>query len=271
MNTESADLVVLIEFLGTDSLFPSLADYLCAHSALPGPRGNLELAYAWADVCGQAEPALAERLRLACQQWLALSAEQAPVNDPAEFLPFCGALGLGALAATEPAWRLETLAALRQAADDPRWRLREGVAMGLQRLIAASPQATLDALKAWLAAAEPLVWRAVAAAVAEPSLLADATVAERALALHKGLLDGLSRLPDRRGDAFRSLRQGLGYSVSVVVAARPVEGFPWLRELAASADADVRWIVRENLKKKRLTRPFVEQAAGVAALLAAGD
>lgn len=51
----------------------------------------------------------------------------------------------------------------------------------------------------------------------------------------------------------RVLRQALGYAVSVVAAAAPDEGIPLLERLATAADADARWIARENLKKARLT------------------
>lgn len=51
----------------------------------------------------------------------------------------------------------------------------------------------------------------------------------------------------------RILRQALGYAVSVVAAAAPDEGIPLLERLATAADADARWIARENLKKARLT------------------
>ena len=37
-------------------------------------------------------------------------------------------------------------------------------------------------------------------------------------------------------------------------AAAPAEGFGRLEKWAASDDKDVRWIVRENLKKARLAR-----------------
>ncbi len=65
----------------------------------------------------------------------------------------------------------------------------------------------------------------------------------------------LAALPeDRRRDSdVRTLRQGLGYCWSVAVAADPAQGLPAFWALD-DADADVAWIVRENLKKTRLTR-----------------
>ena len=94
--------------------------YLLKESGLPGPRGNIELAHAVAD-----EGDL-DRFR----RHLAYSADLAPVNDPFEFLAFCGAVGLGRLLVEGDKSQLKTLRVL---ASDPHWRTREGVAMALQR------------------------------------------------------------------------------------------------------------------------------------------
>ena len=58
----------------------------------------------------------------------------------------------------------------------------------------------------------------------------------------------------RKSEEMRTLRQALGYTLSVAVAAAPVEGWPWLKSLMESRDPDVAWIVRENLKKNRLKK-----------------
>ena len=50
----------------------------------------------------------------------------------------------------------------------------------------------------------------------------------------------------------RVLRQALGFTVSVVVAA--TGDFALLEDMAASGDPDLRWVVRENLKRHRLRR-----------------
>lgn len=61
---------------------------------------------------------------------------------------------------------------------------------------------------------------------------------------------------DRRSEAFKALRKGLGYCWSVAVAATPRTGAPVFEALveraAASGDRDLRWIARENLRKRRL-------------------
>jgi hypothetical protein len=64
----------------------------------------------------------------------------------------------------------------------------------------------------------------------------------------------IMQLIDRKSDAFRTLRQGLAYCWSVAVAALPVEGKAAMEKWLPAADPDVAWIMKENLKKKRLQR-----------------
>jgi hypothetical protein len=59
----------------------------------------------------------------------------------------------------------------------------------------------------------------------------------------------------------RVLRQALGYCWSVAVAALPAEGFARLERWAAADDPDVRWLVRENLRKSRTRRADPERWA----------
>jgi hypothetical protein len=225
---------------------------LRAHSRLPGPRGNLELVAAFASLV--ADPAAGPvRARWdLCAALADTDAAQAPENTPGVFVVVCGAVGLGALGAASAARVAQALRRLRALAGDPRWRVREGVAMGLQRLLAARPSATLTALRDWVRGEDWLAMRAVAAAVAEPPLLRDPAVARAAVTLHRRIVARVLAARARTSDGFRALRQTLGYSISVVAVARPREGLALLRALDASGDADGGWIVRENLKKARL-------------------
>jgi hypothetical protein len=52
----------------------------------------------------------------------------------------------------------------------------------------------------------------------------------------------------------------------VITAAAPERGFALLRECASWDDKDIRWIVAENLKKRRLAK-FVSDREGVERLL----
>src|SRR5215207_3415395 len=89
------------------------AAFLQPRSGLPGPRANLELAQAVAD------------------EGDATTFDTLLATDD-EYLVLCGTIGLGRLLAERPNAELEHR--LRRLAADPRWRVREGVTMALQRL-----------------------------------------------------------------------------------------------------------------------------------------
>ncbi len=134
--------------------------YLLKNSGLPGPRGNLELAQVVADE---------GNLNL-FRRYTTYTADKAPVNSPYEFLAFCGVVGLGRTLAEG---KMDLLPVLRSHASDPRWRLREGVAMALQRWGDADMPGLIQAMRLW-STGSPLEQRAAAAALCEPRLLVHA-------------------------------------------------------------------------------------------------
>lgn len=217
---------------------PRIEEYLLDHSGLPGPRANLEL------VAAAAAEAPPDRLR----RWAALGPREAPTGSREEFLALCGTVGLGRLAAEG---KPDALERLRQAAPDARWRVREGVAMALQHLGRVDFDRLLEVVRAW-AAGTPLEQRAAVAAVCEPPLLTEATRAREALDLLDAVTGSFVDLPDRRRDDVRMLRKALGYCWSVAVAALPDDGCARLERWVHTDDADIQWIMRENLRKKRL-------------------
>lgn len=214
--------------------------FLRRESGLPGPRANLELVQA------VAEEGDAARF----QRYLALGPEQAPVNSPQAFLAVCGVVGLGRLLAEG---HQEFLATLRRCAADPRWRIREGVAMALQRLGDVDMAALLGVAEEW-SRGSLLEQRAAAAAVCEPRLLGQPEHVGRVLQLLDAITASLTQVAERRSDDFRVLRQALGYCWSVAVAAWPEKGQPMMEAWLASSDRDVRWVMKENLRKNRLQR-----------------
>ena len=214
--------------------------YLVKNSGLPGPRGNIELAQAVADL-GTTE---------LFQQYLDLDDSPTASESEKEYLVFCGVLGLGKLAAEGDVGHLD---ALRRYASDQRWRVREAVAMALQRVGLADMDLLLWTATKWIAGGW-LEQRAAAAGLCEPPLLADARHARKALELLDAVTVNMTKATDRTTDAFRALRKGMGYCWSVAVAARPREGKKMMERWMASADADVAWVMKENLGKTRLSR-----------------
>lgn len=240
MSTARADVTELGAELA--ELFARSPDavpgYLTSHSGVPGPRANLPLADTFAAI---APPDLVRSL----------------ADSPDEYLALCGTEGLGRLA-LDPALRADALEALRRAARDERWRVREGAARALQLMGDADPDLLRDVVDDWSAGGDPWLARAALAAICEPRLLH--TDEAQALALSvcaraTDLLLGAGApvpAPVRALEAHRVLRQALGYAWSVAIAANPEAGLTGFRALTASENPDARWIVRSNLSKARL-------------------
>jgi hypothetical protein len=214
--------------------------YLLEKSGLPGPRGNIELAQVVAD----------EGNRRLFERYRAYTADKAPTNSPYEFLAFCGTLGLGRLLAEGID---DVLPVLRRSASDPRWRMREAVAMALQRLGDADMEQLITEMQAW-AGGTYLEQRAAAAALCEPRLLGQPERARAVLGVLDAITVSIEQASERRVEDFMALRKGMGYCWSVAVAALPSEGKPLMEKWLASSDKDIRWIMKENLKKARLAR-----------------
>jgi hypothetical protein len=64
----------------------------------------------------------------------------------------------------------------------------------------------------------------------------------------------MTKAAERTTDAFRALRKGMGYCWSVAVAASPSDGKKRMERWMESADADVAWVMKENLGKNRLSK-----------------
>ena len=210
------------------------AAYLLEHSGLPGPRANLALAQAVADAGDAAD-------------------FDALIETGEEYLVLCGVIGLGALLAKAPGHQLEQR--LRRHAADERWRVREAVAMALQRLGDADLPRLFTLAADWAADEDPLVQRAAVAGVCEPRLLTQ-SAGEQAVRICERVTTSLAARPadQRRSDEVRALRKALGYCWSVAVAADPDRGLPLFNRLSNSGDADIAWIVGQNRKKARLAK-----------------
>ncbi len=214
----------------------ALAAHLTAHSGLPGPRGNLELADAFS------ARASAEAIR-------------AFADSDDEYVRFCGTQGLGRLAVEDPsdAALIELLA---RRASDSRWRVREAVARALQIVGRSDPARMHLVVGEWMGNRDAYVRRAALAAICEPSLLKDRAGFQAGLdACEDATASLLALTGAQRGAApERNLRQALGYCWSVVVAAEPGVALRAFARLQQLRDPDIQWIVSSNLKKNRLQK-----------------
>lgn len=204
--------------------------YLSEHSGLPGPRANTTLVAAAAEAADTAVLAELER-------------------DDGEFAAMCAgavrARRLGAFGRD---------ADTRRAAADARWRVREGVVIGLQQLGDAHPVTLASIVLSWADDDDLLVQRAAVAAICEPRLLRSSDMARVAIEVCVRTTAHFLALPTgrRHGAEARTLRQTLGYAWSVAVAADPEPGLA-VFEALDTTDPDLGWIVRENSRKKRLS------------------
>jgi len=210
--------------------------FLRKESGLPGPRGNLELAYAVAE----------EGNKKQFKQLLSFRAEE---NTPEVFLVFCGVVGLGKLAANDPT----LFEQLRKYASDARWRIREAVATGLQLAGDQNMELLLSEMQKWSKGNWYEKWAAVAA-FAEPRLLKEPKYTRKVLRILDEITASMQNAPGAKDEAFKVLRQGMAYCWSVVVAALPEAGKPLMEKWSDSQDKDIRWMIRENLKKNRLIK-----------------
>lgn len=203
--------------------------YLKKNSGLPGARANLELVEA---VGEEADSELLWRLSASSDEFVAL----------------CGTAGLGHLAVSDP---VPVMSWLRELASDPRWRVREGVAIALQHLGRHSMPRLLAEMDRWSSDGLYLQ-RAAAAALCEPGLMTEPEHVTRVLRILDRITKSLAATSTRKGEDFRVLRQALGYCWSVAVAAQPEAGRPLMEKWLRSTDKDVVWVMQSNLGKTRM-------------------
>ena len=129
--------------------------------------------------------------------------------------------------------------------------------MALQRLGEVDMERLTREMRVW-GHGSPLEQRAAAAALSEPRLLRQTQNARAVLEILDQITMGVEKADDRRSEDFLTLRKGLGYCWSVAVAALPEKGKALMEKWLVRPDKDIRWIMKENLKKARLVRMDAE-------------
>ena len=214
--------------------------FLMQESALPGPRANLELIQAVAEVGNENT-----FLHLLCY-----APDKAPVNTQQEFLACCGTVGLGKLAEEGKTKYLERL---RLLASDPRWRIRECVAMALQIYGEGHMEELITEMGVW-GKGTSYEKRAAAAALCEPKLLKHKEQVSKVLQTLDSITYSIQEIQDRKDEGFKALKKGMAYCWSVAIVGFPDEGKQLFEKWMICADKDINWIMKENLKKERLIR-----------------
>ena len=214
--------------------------YLKENSGLPGKRANLELLMIVVDLGD-------EEFFKSCLKY---HDKIAPTNTQGEFIAMCGVTGLGKLITNG---KPEYLKLLREYASDTRWRVREGVAFGLQIIGEKNFDKLIPGIREWINGND-YEKRAVMAGLCEPKLLRENNNSEIVLEILVEIIESVKNISERKRESFRVLKKGLGYGLSVAIVSNPEKGKAIFEKLKNISDKDIAWILNENLKKKRLEK-----------------
>jgi hypothetical protein len=220
-----------------------LETFLIENSNLPGPRANLELAFTLSEVYENV---------VILTKWAEIDADRAGVDDPRSFLPFCAAVALGKLYAKTGDEKI--LRILKRMAGDGRWRIREAVAFGFQRIGEDDFSTLRRIFSDWIAESGNREKRAILVALAHPKILdRDATLF--CCEILENVFENLQKDRD-----FEILKKGLEFVISVYTAAYPEYGFSFM-ERWIGRDAVIDGIIGSNLKKNRLSKKHPRKIA----------
>jgi hypothetical protein len=236
--------------------------FLIANSGLPGPRGNLTLSHEAAEKIAALWSSDIVFAKTLLQSW---------ETSKVEYLRHCFAVACGAVCRDHSETRTELVPKMRRCLYDQFWRTREGVMFGLQEMTVKEPAYVVTLLEDWCREPDAMLLRNAVIVLSEPRLLkADPKVIASCLSFHKRAISFYrkSSKAERKTSDFQLLKKTLGFSASVLISVDPTH-FPLLEEWATNDDADVRWIVKENLKKARIAKAFPDKVANLARILQA--
>jgi hypothetical protein len=226
-----------------------LEKFLIDNSNLPGPRSNLELAFAFADIYNNLA---------VVNQWLKITADQADANNPRSFLAFCAAVSLGNLynKYKNPA----LIDILKHLANDRRWRMREAVAFAFQKIGENDFNVLKTIFSEWIYSSNNHEKRAILVALAHPKFL-NAANAHFCFEITDIVLQKM-----QTNENFDVLKKGLEFTISVFVAADFEAGFAFIKKWLG-VNKTIDRILKENLKKKRITAKHELEAKDLLSLI----
>jgi hypothetical protein len=223
----------------------NLKAFIIQNSNLPGPRGNLELAFALAEIYDDLDALL---------NWLEITEDLADANDPESFPAFCAAVCLGKIYTKTKDKKLISI--LKKLSNDGRWRMREAVAFGFQIIGESDFDELKSVFSGWIKKSNNLDKRAILVSLAHPRFLNE----ERAKFCFE-IADTVLKEMDREND-FDVLKKGLSFTISVFAAANSDLGFKFIKRWIG-IDKDIDRIMKENLKKNRLAGKYPEKVKGI--------
>jgi hypothetical protein len=200
---------------------------------------------------------------------VAIPPDTAPGATALEFLPLCGVLGLGARAADDPKIETRVLATLHDAAEDPRFRVRDAVPLALARIGERAGDALVSELASWMDGYHHAA--AVILALADQrwlSVLGDGTEAiarlDEAYLLAKNAPSSALRWP-----GFKALVEALGKAPGILAARFGVPVFDRLVAWSDTSMPELRGAIEQNLKSNKLAGRFADEIKRVHAAIAA--
>jgi hypothetical protein len=231
-------------------------DFLRRRSRLPGPRPNLELATEFGAACaraGRGGEELATKLAT-------LDANEAPGATELEFLPLCGVVALGAVAAKDPSAASRVLPLLQEAASDLRWRVRDAVPGALSSLGAKLGGGLLGEVEGFMDSFFPATAVLIAMAhpawlsrILEPTLLLARL--EEAFLLARGANRSAERYP-----GYKALVVALGTAPAELAARFGAPVFDLLARMSDVKEPVLRDAIAKNLANPKVARRFAGDA-----------
>lgn len=212
--------------------------YLLENSNLPGPRGNLKLLYEFSKDADEKEIKK-------CIEYINPDVK----NSPEEFVGMCGILSYSIRNQSD---LKGVISFLEKYASHDSWRIRESVAISIQEISEGKQDEVITELGN-LRQGNDFEKRAVVAGLCEPKLLKNEELNLKILNIIFEITKSLAH--DKKLDErSTSLRKALGYGWSVVISKIPVEGKLTFEKMFDLNGKHIKWIIKENLKKKRLMK-----------------
>ena len=232
--TKKEELTLKLKLIVNDR--KKLEQFILKNSNLPGPRGNIGLAFALAEIFDQIDVLF---------DWLKITEEEADTNNPKAFLPFCAAVCLGKIYTKRKNKKIITV--LKKSANDGRWRMREAVAFAFQIIGENNFDELKNIFSVWNNKSNNFEKRAILVSLAHPKFLNEGN-AKFCFEIAEVVLKEMNR-----ENNFDVLRKGLEFTISVFAAANPKLGFTFIKRWIGK-DKVIDKIMKENLKKDRLVR-----------------
>lgn len=239
--------------------FDNLEQYMLTHSNLPGRMANLTLISLIADIMGE-NLSIAKSWFPTLNIWFDAKAD----GDNTETILLLTALeSFGAIYHhSTKEQQLEITAQLKNSLNDERWRVREIVTESYKRIGLSSYDELISQFEAILAERiTPLEMRGLLATVAHPELLhseQQLTFSQKIMILTFNFYTDFDLTQFTKEDKL-VLKKGLSFAPSVIISKNPKEGFLFFDTLIATQNKDITRIVKENLKKKRLSNVYPDE------------